>query len=133
MVIIYNVSLLMPPSYREIHDKHPIVAYAMKTNLHQFEMKCKQGKLTTISSFFTGKLFFVAYVDDPSKPTPAPPRVNNHPSAPNDMQNKIVPSPHMSAAPMPPMPVAGMPMMPPPMPPMMGPRPGMPMVCMPGL
>ena len=29
-------------SYSEIHDKHPIVAYAMKTNLHQFELKCKK-------------------------------------------------------------------------------------------
>ena len=32
--------------YSEIHDKHPIVAYAMKTNLHQFELKCKQGELS---------------------------------------------------------------------------------------
>ena len=31
--------------YSEIHDKHPIVAYAMKTNLHQFELRCKQGEL----------------------------------------------------------------------------------------
>ena len=39
----------MHSSYSEIHDKHPIVAYAMKTNLHQFELKCKQGELLYIT------------------------------------------------------------------------------------
>ena len=40
--IFSNNALLV---YSEIHDKHPIVAYAVKTNLHQFELRCKQGKL----------------------------------------------------------------------------------------
>ena len=34
--------------YSEIHDKHPIVAYAMKTNLHQFELRCKHGNHTIL-------------------------------------------------------------------------------------
>lgn len=72
-------------------------------------------------------LYNAIHADDPTKPSPPQSRPNNQSSVPNDIQNKITPSPHMSA-PMPPMPMGGMPMMPPPMPPMMGPRPGMPMV-----
>ena len=38
----YIFPINAPLVYSEIHDKH---AYAMKTNLHQFELRCKQGKL----------------------------------------------------------------------------------------
>ncbi|XP_065911551.1 cleavage and polyadenylation specificity factor subunit 6-like [Dysidea avara] len=90
----------------EIHEKHPVLSYAMKTNLHQFELRCKQ--------------------DDPTKPNVTQPKPTNRPST-TDHQNKIMQQHSMMSQPMPAMPMGGMPMMPPPMPPMMGPRPGMPM------
>ena len=85
----------------------------------------------SINDTFLSLLHICYALDDPTKPSPTQSKMNNHPTGPNEMQNKIIPSPHMTAAPMPHMPMAGAPMMPPPMPPMMGPRPGMPMVSIP--